>query len=98
MSTYVDARTVAAVEARPLVRFVVFALIGVLGASLLVVRLFGMQVASSAQYSALAAANRSVLQAIPSTRGLVFDRAGRPLVTNVASYSIKVRPADVPES
>jgi penicillin-binding protein 2 len=38
-----------------------------------------------------------VLQAIPSTRGLIYDRAGATLVTNVATYAVKIRPDDLPE-
>jgi penicillin-binding protein 2 len=88
-----------AAEARPLVRFVAFGIVVVLGASLLLVRLYGMQVGSNAaQFVALANANRAVLQAVPSTRGLIYDSKGRPLVRNVASYSVKIRPADLPES
>lgn len=83
---------------RPLLRFVAFGIVVVIAASLLLVRLFALQVGSTAQYAALAAANRTVLQAIPSTRGLIYDRSGRPLVQNVASYSVKIRPADLPDS
>jgi penicillin-binding protein 2 len=83
---------------RPIVRFIAFGLIVVIASSLLLVRLFALQVGSTAQYQALAAANRTILQAIPSTRGLIYDRSGRPLVQNVASYSVKIRPADLPDS
>jgi penicillin-binding protein 2 len=33
---------------------------------------------------------------VPSVRGLVYDRAGRQLATNVASYVVTVTPADLP--
>src|SRR5690348_17875973 len=69
-----------------------------MASSLLLVRLFALQVTSGAEYQALADANRTVVQAIPSTRGLIYDRNGKPLVTNVASYSVKIRPADLPDS
>jgi penicillin-binding protein 2 len=87
-----------AADARPLLRYVSFGLVVIIASSLLLVRLFALQVSSSARYTALADANRSVLEAIPSTRGLIYDRSGKPLVTNVASYSVKIRPADLPES
>ena len=32
----------------------------------------------------------------PSPRGLIYDRAGRPLVTNVPTFAVKLRPADLP--
>jgi penicillin-binding protein 2 len=35
---------------------------------------------------------------IPSTRGLIYDRSGRPLVTNIPSFSVKLRPGDLPVS
>jgi penicillin-binding protein 2 len=95
MSTLVGA---APTEPRPLMRFIAFGIAIVLASSLLLVRLFALQVSSTAEYTALANANRTVLQAIPSTRGLIYDRSGKPLVTNVASYSVKIRPADLPES
>jgi penicillin-binding protein 2 len=85
-------------DARPIVRFLAFGITVVLASSLLLVRLFALQVSSSAEYAALADANRTILQAIPSTRGLIYDRSGNPLVRNVASYSVKIRPADLPDS
>jgi penicillin-binding protein 2 len=85
-------------DVRPIVRFLAFGIVVVLASSMLLVRLFSLQVSSSAEYAALADANRTILQAIPSTRGLIYDRSGKPLVTNVASYSVKIRPADLPDS
>jgi penicillin-binding protein 2 len=79
-------------------RFLVFGLAVVLGAGVLTTRLFALQVGGSGNYTALAAATRTVSEALPSTRGLIYDRSGVPLVTNVASYSVKIRPADLPES
>ncbi len=80
-------------------RFLVFGLAIVIGAGALSARLFALQIAGgTTQYTAFAATNRTVLEAIPSTRGMVFDRSGRPLVTNVASYSVRIRPVDLPES
>ncbi len=75
----------------------VFGLVVALLATVLGARLFMLQVANSGQFSNLAAANRSVSEAIPSTRGVVYDRNGLPLVTNVPSYTVKLRPADLPE-
>jgi penicillin-binding protein 2 len=79
-------------------RFLVFGLAVVVGAGALSARLFALQVAGRSQYTALASTTRTVLEALPSTRGMVFDRSGRPLVTNVASYSVRIRPVDLPES
>ena len=79
-------------------RFLAFALAVVLGAGALTARLFAIQVGANGQYTALAATTRTVLEPLPSTRGMVFDRSGRPLVSNVASYSVRIRPVDLPES
>ena len=79
-------------------RFLAFALAVVLSGGALSARLFAIQVAGNGQYTALAATTRTVLEPLPSTRGMVFDRSGRPLVENVASYSVRIRPVDLPES
>jgi penicillin-binding protein 2 len=95
VNVYLDSRPAAGPSR---LRFLVFGLSIVLGAGALATRLFALQVGSTNQYTALAAANRSVQEALPSTRGLIFDRNGAPLVANTASYSVKIRPADLPES
>jgi penicillin-binding protein 2 len=79
-------------------RFLVFALAVVLGAGALTARLFAIQVGTNGQYTALAATTRTVPEPLLSTRGMVFDRAGRSLVSNVASYTVRIRPVDLPES
>jgi len=82
---------------RPGSRFVIFALVIMLALGGLATRLFYLQVVSGAELSSIAQSNREVDQAIPSSRGLIFDRAGRPLVTNVPTFSVKIRPVDLPE-
>jgi cell division protein FtsI/penicillin-binding protein 2 len=79
-------------------RFLAFGLAVVLGAGALTTRLFAIQVGATGQYTALAATTRTVLEPLPATRGMVFDRAGRPLVSNAASYTVRIRPVDLPES
>ncbi|HYH62273.1 MAG TPA: hypothetical protein VD766_10450, partial [Solirubrobacterales bacterium] len=83
--------------ARRLSRFLVFALAAILALSALTARLFYLQITNGVEYSALAEQNRTTLQSVPAPRGLIFDRKGRPLVTNAAMYSVKVRAADIPE-
>ena len=79
-------------------RFLAFGLAVVVVVGGLTARLFYLQIANGTQYASLAESNRTVLQAIPSSRGLIFDRAGRALVTNVPAFSVKIRPADLPFS
>ena len=95
MSEYLDGRPVPAPSR---LRFLVFGLAVVLGAGALSTRLFAIQVGGTTPYAAMAATTRTVLEALPSTRGLIFDRTGKPLVSNIASYSVKIRPSDLPES
>ena len=67
-------------------------------ASLLGTRLFYLQISRGGYYAGRSDANRVVLQPIPSTRGLIHDRQGRPLVSNVPSFAVKIRPTDLPTS
>ena len=71
MSTYVSGRRE---YSRPLSRFFVFALAAIVALGALTARLFYMQVMNGGQYAALAETNRTVLQAVPSSRGRT-DRA-----------------------
>lgn len=83
---------------RSIARLLVFGLAVIISIGALTARLSYLQLARGGQNAAAADRNRTVLQAIPSSRGLVYDRAGRPLVTNVPSFTIKIRPADLPQS
>lgn len=77
-------------------RFVAF---GVAAAVLLLVlggRLFQLQVVNGDELARRAAADRTAVVPIPAPRGLIFDREGRPLAVNGPSWTVKVRPADLP--
>jgi penicillin-binding protein 2 len=95
VNPYLDGRPL---PARRFSRFLVFGLALVIGVGSLTVRLFYLQIANGTTYAALSAQNRSVLEPIPAPRGLIYDRAGRVLVTNVPTFAVKVRPADLPDS
>ncbi len=82
-------------ERRP-IRFAAFGLATVLVFSLLTVRLGYLQVANGPVYAARADANRTVSISIPAPRGLIYDRQGRPLAVSVATYSVKIKPSDLP--
>src|SRR5918992_1400891 len=79
-------------------RFVAFALVAALIFSVLGARLFHLQVVRGEEYTAEAVRARTVEVAVRAPRGLVFDRKGRPLVVNVPSWTVKIRPADLPEA
>src|SRR5918995_399569 len=78
-------------------RFISFGVAAALLFTVLGGRLFQLQVVSGDQYAAEAAATRTIEVSLRSPRGLVFDREGRPVVVNVPSWTVKVRPADLPE-
>jgi penicillin-binding protein 2 len=82
---------------RRLLRFVAFGVVMILGVSGLTARLVYLQISHVDQYVKQAVANTTAQISIPSTRGLVYDRAGRPLVVNLPSYAIKILPADLPD-
>jgi penicillin-binding protein 2 len=95
VNPYLDGRPVPAPSR---LRFLVFGLAVVLAAGALSTRLFSLQVGGTTPYTALGVTTRTVEEPLPSTRGVIYDRDGIPLVSNVASYSVKIRPADLPES
>jgi penicillin-binding protein 2 len=84
-------------DERSPIRFLVFGLVVVVLASILGARLFLLQIANGGQFVSLAETNRAVDVPIESTRGVIYDRNGTPLVANVPSYSVKISPADLPE-
>ncbi len=82
-------------DRRPL-RFLTFGIITIMAFSLLTTRLAYLQLGNGEAYAAQAEANRTVEQAITSPRGLIYDSKGRLLVANVASFAVKITPADLP--
>jgi len=92
VTTYLDQRPR---PVRSLSRFLTFALIVVIAVSGLTARLFYLQIVDGGRLATLATHNRTVLEAVPAPRGLIFDRSGRALVTNVATFVVKVRPSDM---
>jgi penicillin-binding protein 2 len=81
---------------RDLSRFLVFALAVVVAVTGLSARLFYLQIVDGGRLATLAPRNRTVLEPLPAPRGLIYDRSGRALVTNVATFVVKLRPADLP--
>ncbi len=82
-------------DRRPL-RFLTFGIVMVLMFALLSSRLAYLQISSGPTLAAQAEANRTIVESIPAPRGLIYDAQGRPLVSNVASFSVKITPADLP--
>src|SRR5436190_1104503 len=60
-------------------RFAVFAMVIVIVVGLLTTRLFYLQVVSGGYYAGLAQDALSTTQPLEAARGLIYDRAGRPV-------------------
>jgi penicillin-binding protein 2 len=95
VTTYLDDRPR---PVRSLSRYLAFAMITLLAIGGLTARLFYLQVVDGGRFASLSASNRTVEEAIPAPRGLIYDSAGRVLVTNIPTFAVKVRPADLPQS
>lgn len=77
-------------------RLIAFSLVALLAVAGLGIRLFQLQILQAGHYQALAAGQRTVSQAVPVARGLMYDRKGRLLVENVPTFVVQVRPAELP--
>lgn len=71
-------------------------IIGIILVSVLVGRLFYLQGIRGSDYFTMAEDNRIRVRTIPAKRGLVYDRAMQPLVTNVTDFSLALVPGDLP--
>lgn len=60
-------------------------------------RLFDLQIINGETYSGLAEENRTTEISLATSRGLIYDRNGYILASNVASYNVVITPANLPE-
>jgi len=79
-------------------RFIAFSVTAAVLLMALGGRLFQLQVVNGEMYAGRAAADRTEEMPIPAPRGLIFDRAGRPVAVSVPSWTVKIRPADLPDA
>ena len=79
-------------------RFIAFGVAAVVLMVALGGRLFQLQVVNGDEYARRASADRTVEVPLAAPRGLIFDRTGRPVAVNTPSWTVKVRPADLPEA
>ena len=93
MSAFLDDRPRSV---RSLSRFLTFVLVAVLAVSGLTARLFYLQIVDGGRLATLAARTRTSVDPIPAPRGVIYDRNGRALVSNVPTFVVKLRPADLP--
>jgi len=83
---------------RQLVRFLAFGIIALVAVVGLTARMVYLQLVNGQTYQQAATTNSTFQQEIPSTRGLIYDRTGQPLVENLPSYTVEIRPSDLPFS
>ena len=95
MNTYLDGRVA---PERRFSRYIVFGLAVILALGTLTARLFYLQISNGTEFAAISNKQRTVDEPIPAPRGYMYDRKGRLLVTNVPTFAVKVRPADLPDS
>ena len=85
------------VELKNAYRFGAFALAVAIGVTTLTSRMFYLQVIQGQGTDQGSTTTQATAkESIPSTRGLIFDAAGAPLVKNVVDYSVTVTPSDLP--
>ena len=65
--------------------------------SVLGLRLAQMQLVNGAEYAERSERNRFVVESVPPSRGLIYDRNGAPLVENASVFVAVITPAFLPE-
>lgn len=78
-------------------RVLVFYFAGVFVLSLLLFRLFSLQIFEGQDWLARAVDNYTLEISVPTSRGIIYDRNGVILARNVASYNVVITPAYLPD-
>jgi penicillin-binding protein 2 len=65
--------------------------------ALFTLRLWYLQIIRGAEYSRIDERNRIRIVEIPSPRGIIYDRNGKPLVKNIPSFDISILREDIPK-
>ncbi len=76
-------------------RSIVVVVIGCLLIAILFSRLYYLQVKKNQHFSTLSKNNRVTLQAIPPTRGLIYDRNGIVLAENISTFTLLLIPEKI---
>ena len=71
-------------------RLVLSAIFAVVLLSLVIGRLYQLQVVEYEHYSTLSDSNRVRIKALPPTRGLIFDRNGVVMANNLPAYRLEI--------
>ena len=78
-------------------RIILSVVIGVLLLATVVTRLVQLQVRDHELFAEKSYGNRIRIEAVPPTRGLIFDRRGRVLAENLPAYHLELIPEQVPD-
>ena len=78
-------------------RIILAVVISVLMLGIVVARLVQLQVRDYEHFAERSHGNRVRIEAIPPTRGLMFDRRGRVLAENLPAYQLELIPEQVPD-
>jgi penicillin-binding protein 2 len=84
------------IEAKNVYRFGFFVLAVAIGVSALSARMLYMQVLQGQKTNSGGDTQPTGTVTVPSTRGLIYDASGLPLVRNVIDYAATVTPSDLP--
>jgi penicillin-binding protein 2 len=84
------------VESKNVYRFGFFVLAVAIGVSTLSARMLDMQILQGQKTNPAGDIQPTETVTVPSTRGLIFDASGAPLVRNVIAYVVTVTPSDLP--
>lgn len=79
------------------IRFVSFRVLAIVAFVIIAAKLWDLQIVSSAKYQSSADSNRFRLVSTDAPRGIIYDRYGRMLVRNVASFTVSIVPASLPD-
>jgi len=78
-------------------RVVLASVVSLILLSVVVVRLVQLQVVDHEQFAEQSQGNRIRIEAVPPTRGLIFDRKGNVLAENLPAYQLELIPEQVPD-
>jgi len=78
-------------------RVVLSSVISIVLLGIVVARLIQLQVVDHELFAEQSQGNRIRIEAVPPTRGLIFDRKGRVLAENLPAYQLELIPEQVPD-
>ena len=78
-------------------RIILAVVVSVMMLSVVVVRLVQLQIRDYELFAEKSYGNRVRIEAVPPTRGLIFDRRGQVLAENLPAYQLELIPEQVPD-